>query len=257
MGSVHVKIMGAGTDLVLLHGWAMHSGIWGSVCDQLAQDYRLHLVDLPGHGLSPASESGSLQSMVDMVAEILPDECIVGGWSLGGQVAIELALQKPTQVSKLALIATTPCFIKREDWQWGMDATILQMFTQNLAQNYTTTINRFLTLQLNGSNDSKAVLANLRKTFFQYSQPDNAALLAGLDVLLTSDLRNKLGEIKQPVLLLHGENDVITHAAAASWMCQQLPDAKLVLFPSCGHAPFLTFPHQFITHLHEFRSHAR
>lgn len=254
---MHVKIMGAGPDLVLLHGWAMHSGIWKCVCDQLAQNFRLHLVDLPGHGLSPSGESGSLQDMIEMVAEMLPDNCIVGGWSLGGQVAIELALQKPMQVEKLVLIATTPCFIKREDWQWGMDATILQMFTQNLAQNYETTINRFLTLQLSGGNDSKAVLASIRKTFFQYSQPDNTALRAGLDILLTSDLRERFSEIKQPVLLLHGENDVIAHATAASWMSQQLPDATLVMFPNCGHAPFLSFPHQFITHLHEFRSYAR
>ena len=257
MSSVHVKIMGAGPDLVLLHGWAMHSGIWACVCDQLAQGYRLHLVDLPGHGLSPSGESASLQSMIEMVAEILPDDCIVGGWSLGGQVAIELALQKPTQIAKLVLIATTPCFIKRKNWQWGMDATILQMFAQGLAQNYTSAINRFLTLQLNGSNDSKTVLASLRKTFFQYSEPDKAALQIGLDILLTSDLREKFGEIKQPVLLLHGENDVITHAAAARWMTQQLPDAKLVMFANCGHAPFLSFPDQFITHLHEFRSHFR
>lgn len=249
---MHVKVMGAGPDLVLLHGWAMHSGIWKGVCDQLAQDYRLHLVDLPGHGLSPSDKLLSLQSMVETVAEILPDDCIVGGWSLGGQVAIELALQKPMQIAKLVLIATTPCFIKRENWQWGMDATILQMFTQNLAQNYTSTINRFLTLQLNGSNDSKAVLASLRKTFFQYSEPDKVALQAGLDILLTSDLREKFGEIKQPVLLLHGENDVITHAAAARWMNQQLLDAKLVMFPNCGHAPFLSFSDQFIAHLHEF-----
>ncbi len=257
MSSVHVKIMGAGPDLVLLHGWAMHSGIWACVCDQLAQSYRLHLVDLPGHGLSPSGVSVSLQSMVERVAEILPDDCIVGGWSLGGQVAIELALQKSMQVAKLVLIATTPCFIKRENWQWGMDATILQMFTQNLAQNYTSTINRFLTLQLNGSNDSKAVLASLRKTFFQYSQPDKVALQAGLNILLTNDLREKFGEIKQPVLLLHGESDVITRAAVARWMNQQLFDAKLVMFANCGHAPFLSFPDQFITHLHEFRSHPR
>ena len=121
---MHVKVMGAGPDLVLLHGWAMHSGIWACVCEQLAQNFRLHLVDLPGHGLSSAGESGSLQDMVEMVAEILRDNCVVAGWSLGGQVAIELALQKPMQVEKLVLIATTPCFIKREDWQWGMDATI-------------------------------------------------------------------------------------------------------------------------------------
>ena len=101
------------------------------------------------------------------------------------------------------------------------------------------------------------MLASLRKTFFLYSQPDNTALQAGLDILLTSDLRERFSGVKQPVLLLHGENDVITHATAASWMSQQLPDAKLVMFPNCGHAPFLSFPYQFITHLHEFRSHTR
>ena len=254
---MHVKIMGAGPDLVLLHGWAMHSGIWQCVCEQLAQNFRLHLVDLPGHGLSPAGKSESLQDMVEMVADILPDNCIVGGWSLGGLVAIELALQRPIQVEKLVLIATTPCFIKREGWRCGMDATILKMFTQNLAQNYETTISRFLTLQLSGGSDSKTMLGSLKKTFFQYSQPDYTALQVGLDILLTSDLRERFSGIKQPVLLLHGENDVITHAMAASWMSQQLPGAKLVMFPNCGHAPFLSFSHQFITHLNDFRLQAR
>ena len=254
---MHVKIMGAGPDLVLLHGWAMHSGIWQCVCEQLAQNFRLHLVDLPGHGLSSAGKSESLQDMVEMVADILPDNCIVGGWSLGGQVAIELALQRPIQVEKLVLIATTPCFIKREGWRCGMDATILKMFTQNLAQNYETTISRFLTLQLSGGSDSKTVLGSLKKTFFQYSQPDHTALQVGLDILLASDLRERFSGIKQPVLLLHGENDVITHAMAASWMSQQLPGAKLVMFPNCGHAPFLSFSHQFITHLNDFRLQAR
>ena len=45
---------GGSPDLVLLHGWAMHSGVWRGVRDRLAEHFRLHLVDLPGHGLSPA-----------------------------------------------------------------------------------------------------------------------------------------------------------------------------------------------------------
>ena len=49
---VHVESLGAGPPLVLLHGWAMHSGLWGSVPQQLAQRFRVHAVDLPGHGAS-------------------------------------------------------------------------------------------------------------------------------------------------------------------------------------------------------------
>ena len=50
--SLHVEYEGAGPDLVLLHGWAMHSGIWRDVRERLARHFRLHLVDLPGHGRS-------------------------------------------------------------------------------------------------------------------------------------------------------------------------------------------------------------
>jgi len=85
MTALHIETSGQGPDLVLLHGWAMHSGIWGSVRDSLAQRFRLHLVDLPGHGLSPMCEPGTLEHLTGIVADILPENCMLGGWSLGGK----------------------------------------------------------------------------------------------------------------------------------------------------------------------------
>tara|TARA_R110002073_G_scaffold330582_3_gene514499 strand:- start:1345 stop:2103 length:759 start_codon:yes stop_codon:yes gene_type:complete len=251
MNNIHVESLGSGPDLVLLHGWAMHSGIWHSIRDQLASRYRLHLMDLPGHGFSPACEPATLEHLVEMIAEILPLNCIVCGWSLGGHIAIELALREPLRIKKLVLVSTTPCFVKNQDWQWGMEAMILQQFIENLIKNYTTTINRFLTLQVSGGNDEAAILTQLRENFSQRNQPDDYALQKGLEILLTSDLRERIAGIQQSVLLLHGENDVITHPAAARWMSQQLKYSKLVIFPHCGHAPFLSYPDQFVTHLHE------
>ena len=224
----------------------MHSGIWSSVRDRLAQHFRLHLVDLPGHGSSPAHGSGTLQSMVDKVAEILPVSCTVCGWSLGGQVAAGLALCVPERVNKLVLISATPCFVNRQDWRWGMETTMLQLFMENLRRDYATTLSRFLTLQVSGGSDTKAMLAQLRANFFQGNEPDEAALQAGLQILLTTDLRTKIKSIQQPVILLHGENDVITNPAAAKWMNQQLQNSKLIMLPYCGHAPFLSHPDQFI-----------
>ena len=52
-------------------------------------------------------------------------------------------------------------------------------------------------------------------------------------------------------VLLHGENDVITDPCAADWMHKQLENSKLVLFPRCGHAPFLTDPETFVACLNE------
>ena len=47
---LHVETRGEGPDLVLLHGWALHGGIWGPWLDELAMQARLHVIDLPGHG---------------------------------------------------------------------------------------------------------------------------------------------------------------------------------------------------------------
>ena len=246
---LHVETFGAGPDLVMLHGWAMHSGIWSGVRERLAQHFCLHLVDFPGHGFSPICEPGTLEYLVELVADILPATCIVCGWSLGGQVAIELALHETVRVRKLALISTTPCFVKRKDWQYGMEAATLQLFMQNLKRDYETTLSRFLTLQMDGSASTPAMLAQLRKSFFQRDQPDETALQTGLQILLTTDLREKLRNVNQPSLLLHGENDVISDAGAARWMNQQLPNSELLVLSPCGHAPFLSYPDRFVASL--------
>lgn len=247
--SLHVKTLGAGPDLVLLHGWAMHSDIWDGVRDQLAGHFRLHLVDLPGHGGSASCETATLQCMVEKVAEVLPDNCTICGWSLGGQVSIELALQLPLRVKKLILVSTTPCFINHRDWQWGMDEEMLQLFIKNLKRDYVTTLDRFLSLQVKGSIDTTAVLAKLKASFSHDRELNETSLQAGLQILLTTDLRNKIEEISQPVVLIHGENDIITHPSAARWMHQKLPSSELLMLSNCGHAPFLSHPDQFITKL--------
>ncbi len=254
MTPLHIDVLGKGPDLVLLHGWAMHGGIWGSVRDQLSQQFRLHLIDLPGHGLSPACDSPTLDRLTEMIADILPERCLVGGWSLGGQIAMELALREPQRVEKLILISTTPCFARRSDWESGMAPELLQLFCENLKLNYTITINRFLTLQMNGDRDASKILAQLRQNFFQRAEPEPKALEESLQILQYSDLRNRIAAICQPVLIVHGDNDVITDPFAADWMHQQLPQSRRVLFSHCGHAPFLSYPDQFVACLNEFHA---
>ena len=49
---MHITVRGQGPDLVMLHGWSMHSAVWHDLADALASRFTLHLVDLPGHGQS-------------------------------------------------------------------------------------------------------------------------------------------------------------------------------------------------------------
>lgn len=247
MAQLHIQTRGQGPNLVMLHGWAMHSGVWENVIEALAQHFCVHCVDLPGHGVNRDCVLTSLEQMTAMIAAQLPERYHVCGWSLGSQVAIKLALQAPARVQKLILVSGTPCFVKQADWPWGMVANTLTLFMENLAHDYEKTLKRFLALQVSGSEDQTRVLAQLRNSILQTEPPTSATLQAGLKILQTSDLRTEVQQLQQPILLIHGQNDVITPVSAAEWMQQHLPQARLERFEHCGHAPFLSFPEQFVS----------
>ena len=114
--TLHVEVRGTGPDLVLLHGWALHGGMWGPWLDQLAAHARLHIVDLPGHGRSTALPGTTdLASLARAVSTSVPAGAAIVGWSRGGMLALELARQRPADVAALVLIATTPSFVERAE----------------------------------------------------------------------------------------------------------------------------------------------
>ena len=105
---MHIDTQGSGTDLVLVHGWAMHSGVFAPLVRELGPHFRLHLVDLPGHGFS-RDDGASLDpgDCTRRIAKAVP-RAIWLGWSLGGLVAMRAALDLPQQVRGLVLIAASP-----------------------------------------------------------------------------------------------------------------------------------------------------
>ena len=243
--SVHVEIAGGGPELALIHGWGMHGGVWDGVRDALAQRFRLHVVDLPGYGASPAFEPCGLEHLARAVADALPEKVSVCGWSLGGQVALEMALLFPGRVERLVLAASTPCFTAREDWPQAVPREVLLEFAASLEADYEGTLKRFLALQARGGDEVKAVLKRLRDMLFVRGRPDVQTLRAGLGILLESDLRDCAATIETPALLLHGERDTLTPASAARWLAGQMPDAHLEVLPGAAHAPFLSHPAEF------------
>ncbi|MDP2878003.1 MAG: pimeloyl-ACP methyl ester esterase BioH [Sulfuricella sp.] len=243
--SVHIEIVGKGPDLALLHGWGMHGGVWDGVRDVLAQRFRLHIVDLPGYGASPAFEPYDLEHLARAVATELPEKVQVCGWSLGGQVALEMALLFPDRIGRMVLTASTPCFTAREDWPWAVRREVLLEFATALETDYEGTLKRFLALQARGGDEVKTVLKRLRDIVFTRGCPEVQTLRAGLNILLESDLRDRAATIKTPTLLLHGGRDMLTPVGAAHWLAEQMPEARLEVLPGAAHAPFLSHPMEF------------
>ena len=114
--TVHIETVGRGAPLIMLHGWAMHSGLWTPLLSPLTNHFQLHLVDLPGHGHSGAVEPYTLDEITGAVARALDtvrSPLTLLGWSLGGAVALAWALAAPSRIARLILTGTTPCFVQR------------------------------------------------------------------------------------------------------------------------------------------------
>lgn len=252
MTRLHVDITGRGPDLVLLHGWGMHGGIWDGVRAALAQRYRLHVVDLPGYGASAHQEPYTLTQLARAVAQAMPQRAHVGGWSLGGQVAMRLALDFPARVDKLILLSTTPCFRQRADWTPALDEPAMEEFARSLEQDYAATLKRFLSLQARSGDDARAVIAALRSSLFARGEPVLASLRGGLAILHDLDLRTEVAGIQQTTLLVHGARDTLTPLAAGEWLAQHLPNSRLRVLDGSAHAPFLSHPQQTLDAMEQF-----
>ena len=255
MVGLHVDSSGSGVPLVMLHGWGMHGGMWGSAAKHLARHVRVMAVDFPGHGHSRGQKKGNaelLDSIVDELSAQFNEPITVCGWSLGGQIALRWAMRHPQQVNRLVLVASTPCFVQRLDWPCAMAAETLHEFSAALLNNYRPTLKRFAALQVRGSEHERELLADFREHLFSRGEPDRAALIGGLAILRDTDLRAVLPQITQPALVMAGERDMLTPPAASAYLAETLADARLVEIKGAAHAPFLSHPDIFVEHLMGF-----
>ncbi len=234
--SLAIQARGQGPDLVLLHGWGLHSGVWSPFVDQLAGRFTCHLIDLPGHGDSPLDGCHDLDDWVDAVCGVAPPRANWIGWSLGGLVAQQAALRHPDRVSGVVLAASTPRFVTAPDWPCAVSGESLGLFVDEYETDFERVLQRFLTLQVSGSRDRSATLQILRAEFARKPPPRPDGLRAGLEILKTADFREALPAFPVPLYFLLGEFDMLIPAPIVS----RLGDVPVRLVEGAGHAPFIS-----------------
>jgi pimeloyl-[acyl-carrier protein] methyl ester esterase len=246
--TLHVESVGQGPPLVLLHGFAMHGGLFGPILHALAHRHRVHVVDLPGHGYSPESDARTLASVADgvMGSLDLAAPATLVGWSYGGLVAQHLAGTRPDSVAALVLVCTSPRFVASPDWPHAMSEETLARFGDELRVSYRLTLQRFLTLQVQGSEAGRATLSSLRHALFARNAPSPATLQAALRILNDADTRAVIPRVTAPTLVVTGSRDALTPAAAGAWLAGAMPQARLVQIDGAAHAPFLSHRDAFL-----------
>ncbi|MGI9213822.1 MAG: pimeloyl-ACP methyl ester esterase BioH [Methylococcaceae bacterium] len=238
---LYTQTLGQGVDLVLVHGWGMHSAVWEDFAHQLARHFRVTLIDLPGHGHSPGISSYCLSSVTRAVLEAAPRHAHWLGWSMGSLIVLNIAHQHPERVRRLILVAGSPRFTSDTDWP-GVQSDLLERFAQDFSHDYPATLRRFLLMQNLGQDQARVFHKELAERLLACPPPDPAALEGGLGILKSTDLRAVLAGLKHPVLQILGAKDRLTPRALGKAMPRLGGSCVVNVLESAGHLPFLTHP---------------
>lgn len=249
---MHIETRGQGPALGLIHGWAMHAGLFAPLVDRLAAHYTLHLVDLPGHGHARDDDSAlEPVALANALVARVPGAVWLG-WSLGGQVALRAALDHPDRVRGLVMVAASPRFVRGDDWPHGVGSALFGDFGEALQRDFRGTLDGFLALEALGSSSAQDELRKLRAQAFERGEPSPRALLEGLRLLDTLDLRVELPNLRVPSLWLSGRRDRLVPAGAMPAAAALAPRSHSVVIANAGHAPFLGAADEVATEIDAF-----
>ena len=192
--------------LVIISGWA----------------HGLDAIKPMGEALANRFDVQLLTGAQVLKEQRIPDADYIVTGSMGGLLAMELL---PGSCQKLVLISSTAKFCADADYTCGTHEKILRRMVLQLQRNPAVVLEEFYK---NVHYPHPAL-----QTSPGSSQDD---LVAGLEYLMSSNMRDKAPNIKIPTLLLHGAEDRIIPYTAAEWLNDHLPDGQLKIFENDGHA---------------------
>ncbi|MFG1863161.1 3-oxoadipate enol-lactonase [Microbispora bryophytorum] len=203
--------------------------LWEPQLPALTRTWRVLRYDLPGHGGSPAASGPTRDLTVDDLADgVLAlldraglESVSYAGVSLGGAVGSTLALRAPDRVASLVLCCTSARFGTAESWH-ERAALVRAEGTKPLAE---ATRRRWFTA---GFPHAERYLDMLRE-----ADPEGYA--ACCDALAIFDVRDRLGEVRAPALVIAGAEDPATPPAHAEVLAGGIPDAELLVVPRAAH----------------------
>ena len=237
---------GQGLPLVFIHGWGLNSAVWQPVAEQLAKDYQVITVDLPGFGenLEHVEFPYCIEQIATRIAESIDKPAIYVGWSLGGLVASQIALSFAEKCLALVTVASSPYFVARQDWP-GIKPELLVGFHQQLSVDIEKTIKSFLKIQAMGSQNIRHDVKLLQSLILNYPTPKQQTLDESLSLLETVDFRGQLATIQQPMLRMYGRLDTLVPKQVIESI-KLYTSSDFHLFEKASHAPFISHPEEFI-----------
>jgi 2-succinyl-6-hydroxy-2,4-cyclohexadiene-1-carboxylate synthase len=225
--------------IVLLHGFTQTGRSWEPTIAALGERYRALASDIRGHGSAAGARPVSFDAVRGDVLGLAPERFALCGYSMGGRIALSLALAAPERVSRLALIGASPGIAdpgERRSRRAADEALADRIEREGIAwfaQHWSS-----LPLFADQPPDVAAAAHAMR---LQQSPTGLAAVLRGLGTGAMEPLWDRLPQLAIPVTLIVGERDA-KFRAIAERMADALPAARLHVVPGAGHAVQLERP---------------
>ncbi|MGY4533644.1 pimeloyl-[acyl-carrier protein] methyl ester esterase [Pseudomonas sp. TE3786] len=224
--------------LVLLAGWGLGSAPLEPLAAALhGLDERLRVQVEP----LPTLDSADPADWLDELDANLPQDCWLGGWSLGGMLAAELAARRGDRCCGLLTLASNSNFVASSLWPQAMPADDFASFLQGCTENPDTTLKRFSLLCAQGAQESRSLARQLAAGAPRASA---SSLLQGLQVLAALDTRAAMQAFSGPQLHLFAGADALVPAEAAGALLELLGDVEIGLIEQASHAFVLERPHE-------------
>lgn len=250
---IHYVEQGQGPPVVFAHGFVMDHTMYAPQFEELPDDHRCIAWDMRGHGESdcppaPWTMQDSVVDLIRFIEEVGAAPCHLVGMSWGGMQAVRLALQREDLVRSLVLIDTSA---DAEDPETAEQYRAFQTIIaeQGLTDELVEATLPIFYAEKYLSNEPDGVAVHIRRA---KDMPADA-LVEGLRALLErNSVIDRLGEIRVPALVIHGEEDAAIPMAQAEAMARGIPDAELVRVPEAGHTTPLEAPEAVSRALREF-----
>jgi pimeloyl-ACP methyl ester carboxylesterase len=265
-GSISTMEAGAGEPVILIHGLGATKASFLPTIAALAPSYRTIAVDLPGFGDSDKPLLGSYdagffaRSMVALLDALELERAHVVGNSMGGRVAIELGLEFPERVGRLALLAPSLAWLRTRRWAPYLRWVPTQL---GLIQPAPRAVVEAIVRRIIPGADQEWTAAGIDEFLRSYLTPSGRAAFyaAARNIYLEEPhgpdgFWTRLESLNVPSLFVWGRRDVVVPAAFANHVRDAVPSAQHLML-DCGHVPQLERPRQTHAAIEQFLTRAR
>jgi 2-succinyl-6-hydroxy-2,4-cyclohexadiene-1-carboxylate synthase len=226
-----------GQPIVLLHGFSGTARAWDRVVSELERErYRPAAVDLRGHGSAAGRRPVTFEDCVRDIVEQAPPRFVLAGYSMGGRIALRLALGHPDRVQRLVLVSASGSASERARRRRDDEAVANRIEAEGME-----VFARRWAAQPLFSGQAPDVAAEAHADRMRNQSEGLAAALRGLGTGVMEPLWDRLGELAMPVTVVVGERDE-RFCAIGRRLAAGVQRGTLVAVPGAGHAVHLEAP---------------